>query len=96
MSSLPMPRLEQLLERLLADEVAAYGVLQVLLPVQLYGTADVALVVRGGVLVDLDQDGVRVVELGLDPVGVDEYVGSAHECSSGCTGKDLGQTLWSS
>ncbi len=56
----------------LLDEVAADRVLEVLLPVEADGAADVVLLVGSGVLVDLDQDHLRVVEVGLDPVGVDE------------------------
>ena len=63
---------QQRLELLLAHEVAADRVLQVLLPVQADRAPDVVLVVGGGVLVDLDEHHLRVVEVGLDPVGVDE------------------------
>jgi hypothetical protein len=44
----------------------------------------VVLLVRGGVLVDLDENDLGVVEMGLDPVGVDEDAlsGCAHE---GCS-----------
>src|ERR671927_43737 len=55
---------EQLLETLLVDEVAADRVLQVLLPVELDGTFEVAAVVGAGVLVHLDEDeagGVQVL-----------------------------------
>jgi hypothetical protein len=34
----------------------------------------VVLLVRRGVFVDLDEDDLRVVEMLLDPFGVDEYV----------------------
>ena len=68
-----MPRAtEQLPELLLVDEVATHRVLEVFLPVDLDGAPDVAPVVGSGVLVDLDQDDAVVVEMALDPVGVDQ------------------------
>ena len=70
---------QQLLELHLGDEVAADRVLQIGLPVDPDGVRDVALLVRGGVLVDLDQDHRRVLEVRLHPVGVDEHVVAAHE-----------------
>ena len=42
------------------------------------GALDVAAVVGGGVLVDLDQDDAVVVEMALDPVGVDKYRVTTH------------------
>ena len=77
---------QQCLELLLAHEVAADRVLQVLLPVEADRAPDVVLVVGGGVLVDLDEDDLRVVEVGLDPVGVDEdaLAGAAHADTSVC------------
>jgi len=42
-------------------------------PVPLRGAADVALVVRRGVLVDLDYPHVGVIEMLLEPVGADEH-----------------------
>jgi hypothetical protein len=63
---------QQRLELGLADEVTPDRVLQVGLPVQAHRAPDVVLLVRGGVLVDLDEHHLRVVEMGLDPVGVDE------------------------
>ena len=88
---------QQRLELLLVDEVAADLVLQVGGPVELDGAPDVALVVGRGVLVDLDQDDLRVVEVVLDPLGGDERVLAAHgfsfrfRCcrSSGCRGAAL-------
>src|SRR5207245_1240362 len=62
----------------LIDEVAAHRVLEVLLPVDPDGVPDVVLVVRRGVLVDLDEDDLRVVQVGLDPVGVYQDVATAH------------------
>lgn len=59
-------------ELCLADQVTAHRVLQVSGPVDAYGTADVVLVVGGGVLIDLDKDDLRIVQMGLDPVRVDE------------------------
>ena len=47
---------QQRLELGLVDEVAADRVLEVGLPVDAHGTADVVLLVGGGVLVDLDED----------------------------------------
>ena len=82
MSSLPMPLLgQQRLELLLVDEVPADRVLQVRLPVDLDGAGDVAAVVGGGVLVDLDEDHVLGAEVLLGPVGGDEYVFPAHAAS---------------
>ena len=74
-----MPRVgQQLRELLRVDEVALDRVLQVGLPVQLDGAGDVAAVVGAGVLVDLDEDGVRRVEIALGPVGGDQDVGACH------------------
>src|SRR5690606_2671836 len=53
-------------------------VLQLLLPVDLDGVADVALVVGAGVLVDLDDDDTGSVEVRLDPVGIHQCGGAAH------------------
>ena len=65
---------EQLAELLRPEEVALDLVLQVGLPVEPDRARDVGLRVQGGVLVDLDDaDGV-VVEVVLDPVGLDEHV----------------------
>ena len=69
---------EQRLELRLADEVPADLVLQVGRPVELDGARDVALVVGGGVLVDLDEDDPGVVEMLLDPLGGDESGVAAH------------------
>ena len=69
---------EQLFELLLAHEVAPDRVLQVLLPVNLDRATDVALVVRGHVLVHFHDDDVGIVEFRLDPISVDQYVGTAH------------------
>ena len=69
---------QQRLEARPVDEVTADRVLQVLLPVDLHGPADVALVVSAGVLVDLDQDDAGVVLVRLDPVSVHQDVGTAH------------------
>jgi hypothetical protein len=66
------PVRQQRLELLLVDEVSADLVLQVGGPVELDGPGDVALVVGGGVLVDLDQDDAVVVEMVLHPLGGDE------------------------
>jgi hypothetical protein len=58
--------------------------------------SDVAAVVGGHVLVDLDEDDARVVQVGLGPVGVDEHVRAAHAGSSftvgvpGCRGRRTG------
>ncbi|GAB3310300.1 hypothetical protein GCM10027451_20890 [Geodermatophilus aquaeductus] len=69
---------QQLLELLLADEVAAQRVLQVELPVELDRALDVALVVGAGVLVDLDEDDAGLADVLLGPVGGDEHVVAAH------------------
>ena len=70
---------EQRLEAHLVDEVAADRVLQVLLPVDLDRAGDVPLVVGARVLIYLDDDGARRTDAGLDVVGVDQDVGTAHE-----------------
>jgi hypothetical protein len=87
---------QQRLELLLVDEVATDLVLQFGLPVELDGAADVAAVVGRGVLVDLDEDDARGVQVLLGPVGRDEHVCTAHgvllnglgrcTCGSGMTG----------
>ena len=67
-------RAEQLTECLRAEEVPLDLVLKVLLPVEADRARDVRHGVQGGVLVDLDDaDGV-VVEMVLEPLGVDEHV----------------------
>ena len=82
MSSLATPRSESSASNCcLVDEVAADLVLQVGRPVELDGALDVALVVGRGVLVDLDQHDLRVVEVVLHPLGGDERVLAAHVCS---------------
>jgi hypothetical protein len=74
---------EQSLELLLAHEVTPDRVLKVLLPVQAHGALDVVLVVGGGVFVDLDEDDLRVCEVGLDPVGVyEDLFTCAHAATS--------------
>ena len=79
MSSLATPReRQQCLELRLVDEVAAHLVLEVGGPVELDGALDVALVVGGRVLVDLDEDDLRVVEMVLHPLGGDESGVAAH------------------
>ena len=62
---------EQLAERLRAEEVAANGVLQVGSPVEADRTRYVALCVERRVLIDLDDSQALVVEVLLQPVGVD-------------------------
>src|SRR6185312_12334371 len=69
---------EQLRELLGVDEVTLDRVLQVGLPVQLDRAGDVAGAVGAGVLVDLDVDGVRRVEIALGPVNGDQDVGACH------------------
>lgn len=91
MSSLAMPREDRSFSKpYLVDEVAADRVLQVLLPVDLDGVLDVVLVVRRSVLVDLDDDDLRVVEVRLDPVGVYQDVAAAHVFSSGAVAAGCG------
>ena len=75
-------RREQSLELLLVDEVAPNRILQVGFPVQPDGILDVILVVRGRVLVDLDQDDLGIVEMLLDPIGRDEHGFAAHRVTS--------------
>ncbi len=70
---------QELLELLLAHEVATDLVLQLGLPVETDRTLEVAAVVGGHVLVHLDEDNLRVGQVGLGPVGVDEDVSAAHE-----------------
>ena len=53
-------------------DVAADAVGELAGPVPADGTRQVALAVRGGVHVDLDEAHRRVVEMGARPVGVDE------------------------
>ena len=72
------PLRQQGLEAGPADDVAPHGILQVFLPVQLHRALDVALVVGGGVLIDLGQDNPGVTEVLLDPVGVYQHVRTAH------------------
>ncbi len=69
---------EELLELGLADEVTTHLVLQVGRPVELDRALDVALVVRSGVLVDLDQHHLRVVEVVRHPLGGDKGVLAGH------------------
>jgi hypothetical protein len=69
---------EQRLEAGLVHEVTAQGVLQVLLPVQLDGTLEVAAVVGAGVLVDLDEDETGGTQVFLGPVCGDEHIVAAH------------------
>src|SRR5882757_247864 len=69
---------QQLGELLGVDEVALDLVLQLGLPVQPDGARDVAAFVGAGVLVDLDEDGVRRVEIALGPVSRDQDVGACH------------------
>ena len=64
---------QQRLELGLADEVATYLVLEVHRPVELDGALDVALVVGGGVLIDLDKDDTLLAGMLGDPITVDEY-----------------------
>src|SRR6185312_1692271 len=73
---------QQLLEAAPVHEVAADRVLQVLLPVELDGVADMPLVVGAGVLVHLDQDHAWVVEVGFHPVSVHQDVRTAHAATS--------------
>ena len=63
----------QRLERGLVDEVALQRVLQVVLPVQLGGTGNVALVVEIGVLVDFGDGDPVVCEVLGEPLGGDEH-----------------------
>ena len=69
---------QQLLEAGPVDEVAADGILQVGLPVQLDGARQVAGVVGGGVLVDLDEDQPGGGQVLLGPFGGHEGLLAAH------------------
>jgi hypothetical protein len=69
---------QELLEALLVDEVTADRVLKVLGPVDPDGVADVVLLVGGRVLVHLDDRDGRVVQVLLEPIGVDQDVAAAH------------------
>ena len=62
----------------LVDEVAADRVLQLGRPVELDGAGDVAPVVGGGVLVDLDEHDPFGAQVLLRPVGGDQDVLAAH------------------
>jgi hypothetical protein len=74
----------QLGEGLGAEEVAGLLVLEVLLPVKADRAGDVGLGVEGGVLVDLDDLDVVVIEVRGDPVGLHEdVVCVAHLCLQG-------------
>jgi hypothetical protein len=63
---------EQLLELLAADEIPFDRILEVVAPVQADSSGYVTLVVERGVLVDLGNDDVRIVEVLGEPVGRDE------------------------
>jgi len=69
---------QELLELLLGRDVATHRVLQLGGPVDLHGAGEVAAVVGGGVLVDLDEDDAFRAEILLGPVGGDEHVLAAH------------------
>ncbi len=77
---------QELLEALLVDEVTADRVLEVLGPVDPDRVLDVVLLVGGRVLVHLDDRDGRVVQVVLQPVGVDQDVAAAHDFSSGAVG----------
>jgi hypothetical protein len=66
---------EELAEVLARGDVAADPVGELARPVPADGARNVALLVGGRVDVDLDEADVRVVEMGLGPVGVDKDVG---------------------
>src|SRR5690606_20462847 len=69
---------EERLELLLVEEVTTDLVLEVLGPVELDGALDLALVVGGGVFVDLDQVDAGGVEVVLDQLDGNERVFAAH------------------
>jgi hypothetical protein len=69
-----MPLFWSSAEVLAAGDVAADAVGQLAGPVPADGAGDVALVVGGGVDVDLDEADRRIVEVGSGPVGRDEDV----------------------
>jgi hypothetical protein len=65
---------EELAERLRTEEVTLDLVLQIGLPVEPDRPRNVGLRVEGRVLVDLHDLDARIVEVVLDPLGVDEHV----------------------
>ena len=65
---------EQLAELTRAEEVPPHGVLQVLPPIESDRSRDVGVGVARRVLVDLDDADVLVVQVLLQPVGLDEHV----------------------
>ena len=86
-------RAEQLAEGLGAEEVALDLVLEVLLPVEADRARDVRLGVERRVLVDLDDADRIVVEVILEPLGVDQYVLRVVSHGQSSWGKSL-STLW--
>ena len=82
---------QQLGELLLADEVAQDRVLQLGLPVQSHRALDVTVVVGGHVLVNLHEDDLRVGQVGLGPVSVDEDVFAAHAVTPLSVGLSVGK-----
>jgi hypothetical protein len=80
--------LQQPAQSLLVDVVAPQGIVQVGGPVPADRIADVPLLVGGGVLVDVDDAYVRVVDVLDDPVCVDECLGVCevtHRDLPGCS-----------
>ena len=90
---------EQRAEVLAAGDVAADAVGQLAGPVPAHGARDVALLVGGGVDVDLDEADGRIVEVGFRPVGRDEDVvlgvaGNGHWDWLQDCGRGDGRTRW--
>lgn len=80
---------QEFLERSPVDDVAAYRILKIALPVDADGTVDVVRLVLRGVLVHLDEDDVGVVCVFDDPFRVDQKIASTHGSSftSSATGR---------
>ena len=63
---------QERLELLLVDEVAADRVLKIGLPIDAHGIANVVDLVSGGVFVDFDKHNLGVINVGFNPVSIDE------------------------
>jgi hypothetical protein len=80
--------LEQAAQPVLVDVVAAQGIVQVGGPVPADSIADVPHLVGAGVLVDVDDADVRIIEVFDDPRSVDECLGAGevtHRDLPGCS-----------
>ncbi len=72
---------QQPLQLLLVHEVSDDRVLQLGLPVEFHRAGDMASVVGGHILVDLDEHHIRIIEVLVGPGGVDKRVLTAHPCA---------------